>query len=118
MLFCCGDQLNVASLSGLTQQWEAPRVPPALPPQERGRREQLDPAHHNPGNADFWPFHYGINGCSARTVASWYVWGEFGQSLAGSHRQGDSAQEDERHGRMSGGEPAFGVRFLPNQIST
>lgn len=31
MLFCCGDQLNVASLSGLTQQWEAPRAPSGSP---------------------------------------------------------------------------------------
>lgn len=44
MLFCCGDQLNVASPSGLTQQWEAPRAPPALPPHKRGHGEHLYPA--------------------------------------------------------------------------
>lgn len=27
MLFCCGHQLNVASLSGLTPQWETPGAP-------------------------------------------------------------------------------------------
>lgn len=31
MLFCCGHQLNVASPSGLTQQWEAPGAPPDSP---------------------------------------------------------------------------------------
>ncbi|KAF1387713.1 hypothetical protein PFLUV_G00082820 [Perca fluviatilis] len=47
MLFCCGDQLNVASLSGLTQQWEAPRAHPALPSQKHGHGEQLYPASHS-----------------------------------------------------------------------
>lgn len=75
MLFCCGDQLNVASLSGPTQQQqqqrEAPRAPPALPPQERGHlREQLRAARRNPGNADLWPFRYGIDGCSPRSLTS------------------------------------------------
>lgn len=44
MLFCCGDQLNVASLSGLTQQWEAQRAPPAPPAQKRGRRAAVSSA--------------------------------------------------------------------------
>lgn len=37
MLFFCGDLLNVASLSGLTQQWEAQPAPPVLPAQKPGR---------------------------------------------------------------------------------
>lgn len=47
MLFGCGDQLNVALLSGLTQQWEAPRAHPALPSQKRGHGEQIYPASHS-----------------------------------------------------------------------
>lgn len=70
MLFCCGHQLNVASLSGLTPQREAPGAPPAVAPQERGRGESLHPAQRDPGNADLCHFRFGTNGCSAPAL-SW-----------------------------------------------
>ncbi|KAF6739869.1 hypothetical protein FQA47_023952 [Oryzias melastigma] len=37
MLFCCGDQLNVASPSALTPQREAPAASAAPPARQRGR---------------------------------------------------------------------------------